>query len=162
MSAKQTDVRAIVAKGWTLMFIVFLGLFVVDLTKSAIFQSFAKWEKDPGYFGLQVLVVMMCIYAAMPMLVMTISGKWFRGLTAGVTGFFTLFFIAHELTHLASGDKPFSVMHALDICHHVLGIWTMVAAIIWTKRADAEALAADAARTVEAPGPVETARAVGA
>ena len=141
--ARQVDVRAIVAKGWTMMFIVFLAMFVSDLTHSAVAGNFAKWSTDPGDFGLKVLLVIMCIYAAMPMLVMSVSPKWFRATVAGVTGFFTLFFLAHELTHLANGDKPFGILHALDICHHVLGIWVTSAAVVWTKRADAEVLLAE-------------------
>lgn len=138
MKEKFVNARTLVAQGWTMMFLIFLAMFVADLTKSAVFQDFSKWSEDPGYGGLMILLGIMSIYAFMPMLVLSISAKWFRGTVVGITVFFTLFFIAHQLTHLTAGDKPFGMIHILDFTHHILGIWVTIAAVLWVKQYNKE------------------------
>jgi hypothetical protein len=133
MKGNYSKYRDLTAQGWILMFIIFLAMFVVDLTHSAILQDFTKWQKDPGSAGLSILIIIMAIYALMPMLIKSIQAKWFRRTVIGVTVFFTLFFVAHQITHLLAGDKPFGVMHVLDFSHHVLGVWVIVVATLWLK-----------------------------
>lgn len=133
MKENYSKYRDLTAHGWTMMFIIFLAMFVVDLTHSAILQDFTKWQKDPGSSGLGILIIIMAIYASMPMLIKSIQAKWFRQTVIGVTVFFTLFFVAHQITHLLAGDKPFGVMHILDFSHHVLGVWVVVVATLWLR-----------------------------
>ncbi|MBL1261539.1 MAG: hypothetical protein COB33_013520 [Thiotrichaceae bacterium] len=133
MNITESKYKSIVAQGWTMMFFVFLAMFVTDLTKSAITTDFSKWSTDPGLGGLSILIVIMGVYTFMPMLIQSYSGRWFRWLVVGVTVFFTLFFMAHQATHLLAGDKPFGIMHLLDIAHHILGVWVVVSASLWAK-----------------------------
>jgi len=134
MQKTTSKYRAIVAQGWTMMFIIFIAMFVMGLVKSAINEDFSYYQTDPGYQGLAVLTVVMGIYALMPMLVKTFEGRWLGLLSAGLGVFFTMFFIAHQLAHLIEGDKPFSILHLLDIAHHILGVWVVTASVLWVKQ----------------------------
>lgn len=131
MKSEPSKYRDIVAQGWVMMYLVFMAMFITDLTKSAINLDFTKWKNDPGIGGLSILSVVMVIYVFMPMLVKSIEARWFRGLAIGIASFFTLFFIAHQLTHLLAGDKPFGILHILDFSHHALGVWVVVASSLW-------------------------------
>jgi len=116
------------------MFMVFLANLTLDVVRCIVVGDFTRWAKHLGLGGLDVIAVVMAIYALMPLLVRTISDQWFRFVTVGVTIFMTLFVLAHEASHLVAGDKPFGIQHALDITHHVLGISTAVAASLWARR----------------------------
>jgi len=74
---------------------------------------------------------MACIYVFVPMFVLIVSARWFRSVVVGVTVLMTLFFVAHEISHLLSGDKPFGIRHILDFSHHILGVWVTIAATKW-------------------------------
>lgn len=139
MKDREQTLRDVVVQGWTMMFLVFLAMFIADLTKSAIVQDFGKWHQDPGHGGLTVLLVVMGIYTFMPMLARTVAARWFRWTVVGITAFFTLFFVAHQLAHMLAGDKPFGMLHVLDFSHHLLGIWVTGAAVAWARTLPAEA-----------------------
>ncbi|WP_265706905.1 TubC N-terminal docking domain-related protein [Verminephrobacter aporrectodeae] len=67
------------------------------------------------------------------MFALVVRARWFRCVIAGVTIMATLFFVAHEIAHLLTGDMPFGMRHALDFSHHLLGIWVTTAAIQWAR-----------------------------
>ena len=133
---KIERMRGIVAQGWTAMFIVSLGNLVMDMIRTAAEGSQARWVEHFGPQGVQFVLIVLSVYAVMPMLVRTLSARWFRGVVVGVTALMTLFVGAHEVVHVAANDKPFGVIHALDITHHILGVWTLVAAIMWARQPD--------------------------
>lgn len=128
--------RAMVAQGWTLMFMVFVSNLVIDLIKNAVRGDATQWAQHLGMPGVQLLLVVMAIYALMPMLVRSLSAPWFRFTVVGLTVFMGLFVGAHEISHLSPNDKPFGIFHTLDLTHHVLVIWVTVAAVRWSRQGD--------------------------
>jgi len=116
------------------MFIVFLAMSTLELTKSAVAGDFSNFIKDPGTEGLKFLIVIMVIYILMPMLVRSIAAHWFRWAVVGITVLFTLLWIAHQVHHLVEGDKLFDILQAIDFFHHVLGAWVTVAAVKWARQ----------------------------
>lgn len=133
MNSENKQLRELVAIGWIMMLMVIVLMFIIDLSKSAIYTDFSKWASDPGYGGLKALIVVLTIYLFMPMLIRTVNARWFRWTVVVLTIFFTLFFIAHQISHMLAGDKPMSIFHVLDFSHHVLGIWTASLAVIWAR-----------------------------
>ena len=109
---KIERMRGIVAQGWTAMFIVSLGNLVMDMIRTAAEGSQARWVEHFGPQGVQFVLIVLSVYAVMPMLVRTLSARWFRGVVVGVTALMTLFVGAHEVVHVAANDKPFGVIHA--------------------------------------------------
>lgn len=118
------------------MFVVFVANIVLDLTKCTVIGDFSAWGAHLGMKGLKFVTTVMAIYAIMPMLVKTIADQWFRYFVIGVSVFMTLFVAAHEVSHLLKGDKPWGIAHALDVTHHILGVWVIFAASIWARQKD--------------------------
>jgi hypothetical protein len=138
---RSESLRSIVAQGWTLMFVVFVANLVIDLVKNtvggAVVQT--RWAGHLNMGGVQFILVIMALYALMPMLVRAVSAPWFRWAVVGLTVFMALFVAAHEVSHLSPVDKPFGLFHALDITHHLLAIGVTVAAIGWARQTDHQA-----------------------
>ncbi len=134
--SRSEQLRSLVAHGWTAMFLVFLANLVMDLVRVTIEGSAAPWAAHMGMQGVKFILAIMAVYAAMPVLVRTFSARWFRYAMVGLTVFMSLFVGAHEASHLVAADKPFGLLHTLDLMHHVLGIWVAVAAVMWARHAD--------------------------
>lgn len=135
---KSERYRAIVAQGWTMMFIVFLANLVIDLVKGRVGgeEVEARWVAHLSMGAIQFILVVLAIYALMPMLIRFFSAPWFRWSVVGFTIFMSLFVAAHEVSHLGTVDKPFGLFHALDITHHLLGAAVAVTAILWARQKD--------------------------
>lgn len=133
MKDRETTLRAVVVLGWVQMCMVMVAMFVVDLSRSAIEQDFSNWARDMSAGGLLVMTGIFGLYFFMPMLALVSQARWFRYVIAGVTIFVTLFFVAHEIAHLLTGDMPFGLRHVLDFSHHILGVWVATAAIQWAR-----------------------------
>jgi hypothetical protein len=130
----EARLRSWVAQGWTTMFAVFVANLLMDVIRSSVEGSTRQWMDHMGPQGIQVVLVVMAIYAAMPLLVRTFSAVPFRVVVVMLTLFMGLFVAAHEVSHLVQNhDKPFGVLHALDLMHHALVVGTMVAGIAWTR-----------------------------
>jgi len=119
-----------------MMFAVFLANIVMDLVRITVMNNATQWADHLGMQGLKFIHVVMAISVLIPMLIRTFSAHWFRYAVVGVTALMTLFVGAHEVSHLIAADKPFGVLHALDLVHHVLGIWVIVAAVMWVRQTD--------------------------
>jgi hypothetical protein len=124
----------IVVQGWTMMFLVFLANLSIDMIKCSVVGDCTAWSAHIGIGGVKLITVIMMIYTVVPMMVRTVSARWIRYAVLPVTMFITLFYIAHELSH--RGDKPFGIYHALDITHHILGVWVLITAVRWIRLKD--------------------------
>ncbi len=134
MSQPNTDrLRALLAQGWTLMFMVFTGNLIIDLIKNEIRGNGPEWAQHLGMPGVKLLLVVMAIYVVMPMLIRTFDAHLFRLFVVVMSVLMGLFVGAHELSHLAPNDKPFGILHTLDLTHHLLVIWVTVTAIRWVR-----------------------------
>lgn len=123
----------ILAQGWNAMFAVYIANLVLDLIRCNVMNSCGAWSAHIGPGGLVVISIVMFIYVLVPIAVRTYSAHWFRYTVIGITAFMTLFYIAHELTHLLAGDKPFGIAHILDLTHHVIGVSMIVVAAKWAR-----------------------------
>lgn len=126
--------RNMVAQGWTAMLLVFLANIVMDIVRVTVQGNPVPWAEHMGMAGVQFILVVLSVYALMPMLIRTISVRWFRYAMVGVSAFMGLFVAAHEVSHLVAADKPFGLLHALDLTHHVLSAWTVIAAVMWARQ----------------------------
>ncbi|WP_169315425.1 hypothetical protein [Verminephrobacter aporrectodeae] len=133
MNDREKTLRAVVVLGWVQMCMVMVAMFIIDLSRSAIGEDFSNWAGDMSYGGLLVMTGVFTLYFFMPMFALVVRARWFRCVIAGVTIMATLFFVAHEIAHLLTGDMPFGMRHALDFSHHLLGIWVTTAAIQWAR-----------------------------
>ena len=131
MHLEEFSLRTSVSTAWLCWLLIVLTMGVVDLVQSAVIVDFTKFDKDPGQEGLNMLIIVMTIYALMPILVRTIDNVIFRWFVVAAAVFFTMFFIAHEVSHLIIGDMPWGIRHSLDLAHHAIGIWMTIIAGKW-------------------------------
>lgn len=117
------------------MFLVFLANIVMDLVRITVEGSTQEWARHLGMPGVKFILAVMTVYALLPVLVRTLAAHWFRYVVVGLTVLMSLFVGAHEVSHLTAGDKPFGLLHLLDLTHHILGIWVTVAAVLWAREA---------------------------
>ncbi len=134
------ELRSRIAQGWTAMFFCVMCGFLVDLIKSAIYNDFGKWINDPGPVGMKMISIVMVIYIVMPMLVRSVGATWFRWTLVGLTVFFGLFFVAHQVAHALTNSRPFDIIHAFDFAHHGLVIWMVVLTARWARQASDEGI----------------------
>lgn len=144
------DLRNRIALGWISMLFCAFGGFLADLIKSAVYNDFSKWATDPGPVGMQIVSTVIVIYIAMPLVIRSVSAVWFRWTLVGLTVFFALFFVAHQVAHAVSGTRPFDIVHVFDFAHHVIAIWQIVLTARWA-RAEAEEPLAFSASNRTAP-----------
>ncbi|MDH5325119.1 MAG: hypothetical protein OEZ68_12575 [Gammaproteobacteria bacterium] len=135
---KSDKYSAILVQGWMAMFTIYIANLVMDMVRCNVMDQCSTWASHIGPGGLVVITIVMFIYAVMPLLIKLISSLWFRYVAVGITAFITLFYVAHELTHLVAGDKPFGIAHTLDITHHIVGVGMIVVATLWAKSAKKE------------------------
>lgn len=133
MLSKQESLRQTIIVGWITLLQLVVVMFVVSLISSAIANDFSAFGKDPGYLGLNIMIVVFAIYAAIPILVRAFNGNPFRWFMVGISIFFFLFFIAHQLTHMIVDKMPLSLYSILDFSHHFIILWIIVCTIRWAR-----------------------------
>lgn len=133
MLSKQESLRQTVIVGWINLLQLVVVMFVVSLITSAIANDFTRFGKDPGYAGLNIMIVVFAIYAAVPILVRAYDGHAFRWFMVGISIFFLLFFIAHQLTHMMVDKTPLTLYSILDFSHHFIMLWVIVCTIRWAR-----------------------------
>ncbi len=133
---KAEQFRSLVAQGWTMMCIVFVSNLLVDLIKNSVAGPALQvpWAEHLSMGGIQFILVIISIYAIMPVLIRTLSATWFRWTVVGLTVAMGLFVAAHEISHLTALTKPWGLFHALDITHHILVVWVTIGATLWARQ----------------------------
>ncbi len=124
--------RNLVAQGWTTMLLIFLANLQMDVIRASVERKLLNWADHLGPQGIQIVLVVMAIYAVMPLLVRSIPVRPFIVVVVMLTFFMGLFVAAHEISHITTTrDKPFGILHILDLLHHVVAAFVMFAGIMW-------------------------------
>lgn len=127
--------KQLIAQGWTSMFAVFIAGVCIEIAKGGALDDPGRAGRHLGMAGIQLVLVLSSLYALMPMLVRSFDARWFRWVVVGLSVLVSLFMVAHEISHWRT-DRPFGVLHALDITHHVLGAWVTVLSVRWALSCD--------------------------
>ncbi len=72
---KSERMRSIVAQAWASMLVVYLGNNVMDQIRIAVAGSQAEWAEHLDMQGVKFVLVVMSLYAVMPVLVRTLSAR---------------------------------------------------------------------------------------
>ena len=126
--------RVTIAHAWSGMLAVLLMMLLADVVQLAALGSYADFSAtlaaDPGISGLRALVYLACANVLMQVAIHTFDGKVFRLFVAVATGSYALFFMGHQVVHLAAGEGV-GLQTVLDVTHHLLGVWALWAARCW-------------------------------
>jgi hypothetical protein len=119
-----------VAQGWLLLFLVMLGIFLSEMAVSVIVDA-PGGSREEALQGVQVMVALIGLHAAMPVLIWTIEARWFRWVTVLLTAGLTLFMVGHQIEHLLAQDRPLALLNVLDFAHDAIGAWVTWLAWRW-------------------------------
>lgn len=139
MLSKQEQYRQSVIVGWIMLLQIVLVMFIISILRGAIKNDFSGFAKDPGELGTNIMIIVFAIYAVIPVLVRAIGAVFMRWFTFGISIFFMLFFIAHQLTHMIVDNMPLNIYHVLDFVHHAIILWVIICSYKWAKATDATA-----------------------
>jgi hypothetical protein len=132
---KNTNSReTVVAQGWILMFLIFVGMLVMEFLNATITNNLSMYSSAEGKKGIQIMIYLMLMHAFVPMAVVSFKATWFRWFIAILTLCFGLLMVLHEVNHLfLIKDRIFGLRDALDFAHHGLAIWVACIAVRWAK-----------------------------
>lgn len=133
MQAKKDYLRQTQIVGWIALLQVVIVMFVIGLCRAAVEGDFSKFARDPGQFGLDIMIVVFTLYAAIPVLLQAFEFRAFRWFMVAVSIFFFLFFVAHQIGHMVMDKTALNINHVLDFAHHILMLWMIVCAIRWAR-----------------------------
>jgi hypothetical protein len=132
--SKPEYLRQSLIIGWVSLLQLRVVLFVIALSRSAVANDFTSFAKDPGMQGTNIMIVLFALHALVPVLVRAFDGQVFRWIVAVISGFFLLFFSAHEISHLLAKDEMYwNLEKILDLSHLALMLWVAVCAIRWAR-----------------------------
>jgi hypothetical protein len=127
--------ESIIAQGWILMFLLFLGMLVMEFLTAVVSGDLTAFTSAEGQTGMKIMIFLMLLHALVPMLVVSFKAVWFRWFIAVLTMFFGLFMVMHEVSHLfIVSNRTFGVRDALDFAHHGLAIWVALVAVAWARQ----------------------------
>ena len=89
-------------------------------------------QHDPGNLGLRVLIGMLCANTLMQVGIQMFGGPAWRSFVLVITALYGLFFLIHQVVHMAGGEA-LGLHTVLDATHHLLAVAGVVAAHQWRK-----------------------------
>lgn len=133
MPSKYERLRLSIIFGWIGLLQLRIVLFVIALTRSAIENDFSSFATDPGYLGMNIMIVLFTIYVFIPILVQVWDKSAFKWFIFGLSVFFLLFFMAHELSHLHADAVYMSLEKLLDLSHIAILLWVTARTFQWSR-----------------------------
>jgi hypothetical protein len=130
MKNNQVSTASIVAQGWILMCLIFVGMLATRFMNDVIC---ALGRKD-GEVQLKTMAMLLVLHAFVPMLIHTFSARWFRWAIAALTLTFGAA-IVHDIHFFIVAPGNVDILHLLDVAHHGLAIWVGWIAVRWAREA---------------------------
>ena len=126
--------RTVLSTAWSGMLAVLIAMLLVDVLHHAMAGRYAELSAtlahDPGELGLRVLLVMLCANTLVQVGIHLFAGRAWRTAVLVLSVLYTLFFVLHQLVHLAGGEE-LGLHTVLDLTHHTLGLVACRAAWRW-------------------------------
>ncbi|PUE07697.1 hypothetical protein [Limnohabitans sp. T6-20] len=131
-----TNSRTILSTAWAGMLAILLAMLLIDplqyLMRGQYEDLSQTLQHDPGTLGLRVLMVMLCLNTLMQVGIQMFSGPRWRSGVLAITTLYGLFFLVHQVVHVAGGEA-LGLHTLLDVTHHLLAIVATLAAWRWKK-----------------------------
>jgi hypothetical protein len=113
--------RNIVSTAWAGMLAILLAMLLIDplqyLMRGQYEDLSQTLQHDPGTLGLRVLMVMLCLNTLMQVGIQMFAGPRWRSGVLAVTALYGLFFLVHQVVHVAGGEA-LGLHTVLDVTHH--------------------------------------------
>jgi hypothetical protein len=131
-----TNPRNILTTAWAGMLAVLLAMLLIDPLQHAMQGKYEalthSLQQDPGVWGLRVLIGMLCMNTLMQVGIQMFGGPAWRSFVLVITALYGLFFLIHQVVHVAGGEA-LGLHTVLGVTHHLLAVAGVVAAHQWRK-----------------------------
>ena len=131
--------RRLLTTAWAGMLAILLAMLLIDPLKylmSGQYEELSQTlQQDPGTLGLRVLMVMLCLNTLMQVGIQMFAGRRWRSWVLAVTTLYGLFFLVHQVVHVAGGEA-LGLHTVLDVTHHLLALVATGAAWRWKQESD--------------------------
>lgn len=128
--------RHLLATAWAGMLAILLAMLLIDplqyLMRGQYEELSQTLQHDPGTLGLRVLMVMLCLNTLMQVGIQMFAGPRWRSFVLATTALYGLFFLIHQVVHVAGGEA-LGLHTVLDTTHHLLAITATATAWRWKK-----------------------------
>jgi hypothetical protein len=130
MKNDQVSTASIVAQGWILMCLIFVGMLATRFMNDVVCAP----ESKGGEVQLKTMAMLLVLHAFVPMLIHAFSARWFRWAVAGLTLLVGVA-IVHEIHFFIVAPGTVDILHLLDVAHHGLALWVGWIAVRWAREA---------------------------
>lgn len=135
MDKENFKIQSIISKSFAGMLSLLFLMMLTDITECGMKNDFTLLQKDPGIKGLYFISAMTIINIILQTTIFTNKHVIFKYTVLVISVLYTLFFIAHQVIHLTSGEG-IDIHFFLDLTHHILGIIAISYSYRWTKQID--------------------------
>jgi len=133
MEKENFRIVSVISKSFSGMLFLLFFMMLTDIVECGMKDDFTLLQQDPGIKGLYFILTMTIINVMLQITVFTTRKALFRKAVFIISILYTLFFVAHQVIHLASGEG-IDIHFFLDITHHILGIIAIVFSYKWIKQ----------------------------
>ncbi len=120
--------------GWTLMFVLFVCVFVSKFPSATIYGNLAGCMTARGADAMHLVVAILLAHPFVPILVLTVRARWVRwAATISGLGIAWILFI-NTLYVYVSTDYDFSIYDLFNISHQGLALWIGLVSFNWASR----------------------------
>lgn len=133
MDKENFKIQIVISKSFAGMLSLLFLMMLTDITECGMKNDFALLQKDPGLKGLYFISAMTIINVILQATIFTNRKIFYRYFILGISILYTLFFVVHQVIHLASGEG-IDIHFFLDLTHHVLGIIAINYSYKWIKQ----------------------------
>ncbi|WP_297956611.1 hypothetical protein [uncultured Ruminococcus sp.] len=110
---------------WNAMALLAISMQTTD-TLEAFLNDNVDFVHHLGMKGIWIFAIMIMVNIIMQFVIAAFDSLKTRIVSLGVTAFYTVFMIIHQVTHLISGDR-FDIHFCFDLLHHTFGIIAIIA-----------------------------------
>ena len=120
-----TKNKLVACVAWNAMALLAISMQTTD-TLEAFLNENVDFVHHLGMKGIWIFAVMIMVNIIMQFIIAAFDSLKTRCLALGVTGFYTVFMMVHQITHLIGGDR-FDIHFCFDLLHHTFGIIAIIA-----------------------------------
>jgi hypothetical protein len=131
---QRIPVEITIVLGWTLMFVLFVCVFVSKFPSATIYGTLSGCMTARGADAMHLVVAILLAHPFVPILVLTVRAPWVRWVaTISALGIAWILFI-NTLYIYASTDYEFSIYDLFNISHQALALWIGLISFNWASR----------------------------
>lgn len=127
----RLPVELTIALGWTLMFVLFVCVFVSKFPSATVYGTLAGCMTEQGSDAMHLMVALLLAHPFVPVLVMTVRAEWVRWVASlCALGIGWILIVNNAYLYMSRGYE-FAVYDLFNFAHQALALWMGLVAFRW-------------------------------